>query len=148
MSRTFLNLPFHPLHFPAYNFCFIPFYVMFSSGDVYGKPVAAVSILDHSFMLGNSLFYRPSSLTHINSSTLACYSVHNTLGVDEVCWGLDLRQAASQGESCFKDCPNPQIFSNSFHTPTQPSDVQCMASIQYSFFLLPLYDSLHLLSIC
>ena len=44
-------------------------------------------------MLCDSLFQHSSSLTYVYPPTLACYPVHNSLGVDGVRWGFDLRQS-------------------------------------------------------
>ena len=32
--------------------------------------------------------------------------VVSSLGVSGICWGFDFHQAAYQGESCLKDCPD------------------------------------------
>ena len=86
------------MFFAAFNFCFILFYLMFSNGDMYIKSVVADSILARLFMLVDCLCSFLSSLTYINSPTLPCYTVQNTLGVDGLCWGLDLQF----GRQCLK----------------------------------------------
>ena len=65
----------------------------------------------------------PVSPTYALPHSHGILHVYDSPGGDWVCWGFDLRQTVSQGESCLKDCFYLQIFHGSFHILTQSSGV-------------------------